>query len=317
MIYKKYLLLKSLTIFAVFCLAWQPVLISAQAVDAKLVTSYTNQMNQLREELKPKLPDLKNDQQVQQFLASDLLDAKLVKFVVLQEGKPEGLAAFAQKGKEQQLLIDRLLLDTALMKQMLVADGATRPEEGKNIGPAQYGEAMKIYTNINKASQKASEGVLQRLALAIALEYAAPSHDHDPVKRYQHFEKAFLDGELHPDFQTLDAWSLRFVVNGNEPDWMLAWGREMLRNYRPDHVLTGKDGWRYSAISRTNVLYGSNRVSQDRDELHAYQNILMNGGICGRRAFFGQFICRAFGNPAIKRPSKAHGALARWTLGIW
>lgn len=317
MIDKKYLSITTLTAFAVYCLAWQPASSSAQAADAKLVSTYTNQKNQLREELKAKLPDVKNEQQVQQLLASDSLDAKLVKFILLHEGTPEGLAAFAQQGKEQQQLIERLLSDSALMKQMLVADGASRRQEGKNIGPAQYGEAMKIYTNINKASQKASEGVLQRLALAISLEYAAPSHDHDPVKRYQHFEKAYLDGELHSDFQTLDTWSLRFVVNGNEPDWMLSWGREMLRNYRPDHVLTGKDGWRYSAISRTNVLYGSNRVNQDREELHAYQNILMNGGICGRRAFFGQFICRAFGNPAIKRPSRAHGALARWTPGGW
>ncbi len=317
MIDKKYFSITTLTACTVYLLAWQPASSSAQTAYAKLVSTYTNQKNQLRDELKAKLPDIKNEQQVQQLLASDSLDARLVKFVVLHEGTPEGLAAFAQQGKEQQELIERLLADPTLMKQMLVADGASRLQEGKNMGPAQYGEAMKIYANIDKTSQKAREGVLQRLALAISLEYAAPRHKHDPIKRYQHYEKAYLDGELHSDFQTLDAWNLRFVVNGNEPDWMLTWGREMLRNYRPDHVLTGKDGWRYSAISRTNVLYGSNRVNQDREELHAYQNILMNGGICGRRAFFGQFICRAFGNPAIKRPSRAHGALARWTPGGW
>jgi formylglycine-generating enzyme required for sulfatase activity len=303
--------------FAVFCLAWQPGIAPAQAADGKLVAHYAGQMTQLRAELKAKLPDLKNEQQVQQLLASDALDAKLVPFVVLQEATPEGLAAFAQQGKEQEQLIERLLSNPELMKQMLVADGASRSPVGKVGGPAQYGQAMKLYTDIQQASEKAKDGVFQRLALAIAMEYAAPSHDHDPVKRYQHYEKAYLDGELLSEFPTLDAWSLRFVVNGNEPDWMLAWGRETLRNYRPDHVLDGKGGWRYSAIVRTNVLYGSNRVGQDKPELHAYQNILMNGGICGRRAFFGQFICRAFGNPAIKRPSKAHGAMARWTPKGW
>jgi hypothetical protein len=303
---KKNLLLAAL---ALFCLAGDPSVASGQAADGKLVGQYTGIMNQLRAELTAKLPKLGDEQQV---LASNALDVKLVKFVVLHEGTPEGLAAFAQQGKEQEQLIERLLSDTELMKQMLVADGA-----GKNAGPAQYGRAMEIYAGINKASQKSGEGVLQQLALAIALEYAAPKFDHDPVKRYLHFEKAYLDGELVPEFPTLDAWNLRFIVNGNEPDWMLAWGREMLRNYRPDHVYTEKQGWRYSAIVRTNVLYGSNRVSQDRPELHAYQNILMNGGICGRRAFFGQFICRAFGNPSIKRPSRAHGALARWTPGGW
>jgi formylglycine-generating enzyme required for sulfatase activity len=314
---KKNLRLAAFAGLAAFSLASQPGTAAAQAADGKLAARYSDQLNKLRTELKAKLPDLKNEPQVQQLLAGDTLDAGLVKFVVLQEGTPEGLATFAQQGREQEQLIERLLADPGLMKQMLVADGPSRSQEGKNRGPAQYGRAMEIYTAINKASPKASEGILQRLALAISLEYAAPSHDHDPVKRYQHFEKAYLDGELHPEFSSLDVWNLRFVVDGNEPDWMLAWGREMLRNYRPDHVLTGKGGWRYSAIVKTNILYGSNRVNQDRDELHAYQNILMNGGICGRRAFFGQFICRAFGNPAIKRPSKAHGALARWTPGGW
>jgi len=314
---KKNFPLAALAGLAVFCLAGQPGTASAQAADGKLLARYAGMMNQLRTELTAKLPDLGNEQQVQQLLASDALDAKLVQFVVLQEGTPEGLAAFAQQGKEHEQLIERLLSDPKLMQQMLVADGANRSQQGKNSGPAQYGRAMQIYTDIHKASPKSSEGVLQQLALAIALEFAAPKFDHDPVKRYLHFEKAYLDGELHAEFPTLDAWNLRFVVNGNEPDWMLAWGRETLRNYRPDHVLTGKQGWRYSAIVKSNVHYGSNRVGQDRPELHAYQNILMNGGICGRRAFFGQFILRSFGNPAIKRPSRAHGALARWTPGGW
>lgn len=314
---KKIRPLAALAGLAVFGLAWQPSLATAQTADPKLVARYSDQMNQLRTELKAKLPDVKNEPQVQQLLASDALDAKLVKFVVLQEGTPEGLATYAQQGKEQEQLIERLLADPKLMREMLVADGASRGQDGKNTGPAQYGKAIEIYTAINKASKKAGEGILQRLALAIALEYAAPSFNHDPVKRYLHYEKAFLDGELLPEFPNLDSWNLRFVVNGNEPDWMLAWGREMLRNYRPDHVLSGKAGWRYTSIVKSNVHYGSNRVGQDRPELHAYQNILMNGGICGRRAFFGQFICRAFGNPAIKRPSRAHGALARWTPKGW
>jgi len=43
------------------------------------------------------------------------------------------------------------------------------------------------------------------------------------------------------------------------------------------------------------------------------QNILMNGGICGRRAFFGRFILRSFGIPTTARPSQGHGALCHWT----
>ena len=116
---------------------------------------------------------------------------------------------------EQAGLVEKMLSDADLMKQMLVADGARAKREGRSLGPAQYGPAMKIYTDIQKASKKAATGVLQRLALAIALEHAVPIAQAnpeaqteapdtiDPVKRYLHYEKAYLDGELDPAFERL------------------------------------------------------------------------------------------------------------------
>ena len=139
----------------------------------------------------------------------------------------------------------------------------------------------------------------------------------DPVKRYLHYEKAYLDGELDPAFERLSTWELRMVVNGDEPDETLAWGREMLRNYRPDHIYNSNEGWRYVSIVGSDVKYGSGNVKYDRPELQRYQNILMNGGVCGRRAFIGRFILRAFGIPTIARPSRGHGALAHWTPKGW
>ena len=188
---------------------------------------------------------------------------------------------------------------------------------------------MKIYTDIQQASAKAAAGVLQRLALAISLEHAVPIGQAnptaqtdapdtiDPVKRYSHYEQAYLDGELDPAFERLSTWELRMVVNGDEPDETLAWGREMLRNFRPDHILNTNEGWRYVSIVSTDVKYGSENVKYDRPELQRYQNILMNGGVCGRRAFIGRFILRAFGIPTIARPSRGHGALAHWTPKGW
>jgi len=254
------------------------------------------------------------------FLSSDKLDAKLVKYVVLFEATPRGLAEFAQQGPEHEALVEKLLADPVLMKQMLVADGA---RDGK------YGQAMKIYTDIQKASAKAKDGVLQRLALAVALEHAVPIAQRnakakadapatvDPVKRYLHYEKAFLAGELDPAFETLSAWDYRMVVNGYEPDETLAWGREMLRNYRPDHIITPDHRWRYVALVRTDVRYGSQYNKYDKPELQFFQNILMNGGVCGRRAFFGRFILRAFGIPTTARPQRGHAALAHWTPNGW
>ncbi len=297
----------------------------------KLETRYADQLNQLRTELTAKLPQ--NDQAkadtLNKFLASDALDAKFAKYVVLLEATPRGLAEFAQQGKEQAALVEKMLADADLMKQMLVADGANAKREGRGYGPAQYGQAMKIYTDIQKASKKAATGVLQRLALAISLEHAVPIGQAnptartdapdtiDPVKRYLHYEKAYLDGELDPAFERLSTWELRMVVDGDEPDETLAWGREMLRNYRPDHIYNSNFGWRYVSIVGSDVKYGSGDVKYDRPELQRYQNILMNGGVCGRRAFFGRFILRAFGIPTTARPSRGHAALAHWTPKGW
>jgi len=254
------------------------------------------------------------------FLESGKLDRQLVKYVVLLEATPRGLAEFAQQGKVQAGLIEKLLVDNYLMKQAVVADGA---KNGK------YGRAMEIYTAIQKATAKASEGVLQRLALAISLEHAVPVKQRnptgqtdapatvDPVNRYLHFEKAYLGGELDPGFRWLGAWDYRMVVNGYEPDETLAWGRKMLANYRPDHISTSDYRWRYVAVVRTDVRYGSQDNKYDKPELQFFQNILMNGGVCGRRAFFGRFILRAFGIPTTARPQRGHASLAHWTPDGW
>ena len=260
------------------------------------------------------------DLHLESFLLSDKLDAKLAKYVVLLEATPRSLAEFAQQGKEQDKLIEKLLVDSDLMKRMVVADGA---KDGK------YGQAMKIYTDIQKASTKASGGVLQRLALGISLEHATPVKQRnpksrtdapatvDPVNRYLHFEKAFLDGGLDPGFKGLSVWDYRMVVDGAEPDEILAWGREMLGNYRPDHISTSDYRWRYVKAVATEIRYGSEDNKYDKPELQFFQNILMNGGVCGRRAFFGRFILRAFGVPTTARPQRGHAALTHWTPDGW
>ena len=243
-------------------------------------------------------------------LSSDKLDAELVKGTVLAEATPQGLAEFAQQGKEQEALVEKLLADNTLMKQMLEAGGA---KFGK------YGRAMEIYTAIQQASPKANEGTLQRLALATSLEYAMLREDSnaDPVKRYLHYKKAFLNGDLDSAFKNLAVWEYRLVVNCDAPDEILAWGREMLRNYRPDHIYNPDYGWRYSATVRTEVAYGSQNVKDDLPSLHNYQNIIKDGGVCGRRAFFGRFILRSFGIPTWGATQHAHAALSHWTPKGW
>lgn len=267
-------------------------------------------------------------------LSNTGLDAKLAKFFILNEATPAALSDFAAKGAEQKKLIDALLAEEKLMLEIAVADGALPVHGGKEKAPPQYGKVMEIYSTIQQTSPKAKKGVLQRLALAVSLEFGgsaeqpadeedtdAPKPDTskaiDPVKRYLHFEKAYEAGELDTNFDVLSVWELRFVVCATERDDVLGWGREMLRNFRPDHVTAENEGWRYANLVNTDIQYGSINVGKDRPELAGMQNILMNGGICGRRAFFARYICRAFGIPATARPSSGHGASARWTPQGW
>jgi hypothetical protein len=167
------------------------------------------------------------------------------------------------------------------------------------------------------------------LALSVALEHAQPiaqsnpiDQPHapatiDPVQRYLHYGKAFLAGELDPAFQNFTTWEFRMVVDCDAPDEILAWGREMLRNYRPDHIYNPDYGWRYSATVKTEVPYGSENVKCDLATLHNYQNIIKDGGICGRRAFFGRFILQTFGMPTWGVTQHKHAALSHWTPKGW
>ena len=254
------------------------------------------------------------------FLASETLDAKLVKGAVLAHATPRGLAEFAGQGDLEAALVEKLLGDLPLMKEMLIAGGAVA---------GKYGQALKIYGEIQKTSPRAAKDFFHRLALAVALEHAVPiplrrAEDQvdpttvvDPLKRYLHYEKAWLDGELDPAFKDFSAWEYRMVVNVDAPESILAWGRQMLRNYRPDHVTTPDYRWRYSASVKTDVRYGSQNVKEDLPSLHAYQNIIKDGGVCGRRAFFGRFILRSFGIPTWGVTQHKHAALSHWTPQGW
>lgn len=253
-------------------------------------------------------------------LADDKLEPKLVKAALLTEATPLGLAQFAQQGSEQQALVDKLLADPELMKEMLVAGGAAG---------GRYGHAAQILADIQKASPRAGKGFLYRVAVATGLAHAVPVAQRnaeaeteglatvDPVKRYLHYEKAYLNGELDAAFPKLTTWEYRYVVDSYAPDEMLAWGREMLRNYRPDHVTNADYGWRYSGAVRTDVAYRHSNEYKDSDDLGFFQNVCKNGGICGRRAFFGRYIVQAFGLPARPFTQPKHAAIVRWTPAGW
>ncbi|MFO1522948.1 MAG: hypothetical protein U1G05_13085 [Kiritimatiellia bacterium] len=265
-------------------------------------------------------------------LSSDSLDARLARYIILKDATPAGLAEFARQSPENRKLVGQLLSDKDLMLQMLVNDGAEKGE---------YGQAMKIYTDILNASPKAKDGVFQRLALATCLAHATPivkrdrptgaegleasdsdtvdpdSKFIDPVQRYLSYEKWYEAGELQKGFKDLNVWNLRRVVDVVDPDEKLVWARRMLHTLRPDCIPDDDNTLVFVEVVDHEIAYGSGGLVYDLPDKHFMQNILANGGICGRRGFFCRFILQAFGVPAIERVEPGHSTVALWHPTGW
>lgn len=273
------------------------------------------------------------------------LDASLVECVVLSQSTPQSLAEFAAQGEEEEGLVDQMLKDPELMRDMLVAGGA---RDGK------YGEAMAIYNQILKASNvlddhaarkdqptaflatspspwddRTQKTILRRCALGTALEQAvpqthrwgwtpdAPESDKviDPVTRYMHYEDAYLAGDLDPMFEVLTAFECRFVTNSRAYDNEISWTRTTMANYRPDHVASSDLHWRYSRAVRTEVEY-----THDSIWIHGfprYMDIPEAGGVCGARAWFGRMTRNAFGLPTWGVQQPGHAAMTTWAPEGW
>jgi len=242
------------------------------------------------------------------FLSSDTIDRALVECAVLADATPRGLAVHAQQGAEYKARVDALLADHDLMKQMLIAGGA-------NLG--HYGQAMEILEDIRAASKQPREGILQRLAVATALELAArdlPDYGRiDPLKRYLAYEKWYLAGDLDPHFKDMTTWECRYIINDYQPEEMLAWLREMVNNYRPDAVDTPYPRDKYMPL---NVDIPQKTPQYDED-LSRIQSVVCNGGRCGPKATLGRATTRAFGIPTWGARVKAHTGMTYWTPHGW
>ena len=256
-------------------------------------------------------------------LGSDALDGKLMKAAILRHGTPAGLAEFAQQSDDHKALLDKLFADESLMKQVLSSGGANGGE---------YGEAMQVYAAILEASERARKpGILQRLALGTALQqpwldendkgsvngivFTDNQNPDGQVARFLHYEKAYLAGELDPQFKDFNAWECRFITNDPYTNEELSWGRSMLRQFRPDHITNPDQKWRYTRVVKSDLPYCSTR--HDPSLGLPQQQALALGGICGRRAFFGRFIARAFGIPSRRSTQTGHAAMNRWTPDGW
>jgi len=254
--------------------------------------------------------------EVDRFLASDAFDAKLTRCALIAHATPRGLAAFAQQGDEHKALIDAVLADEDLTRQIMQMGGAY---EGK------LGRSLQIYRAIQAASEQSHEGFLQRLALGCALEHPdgnIKDEDKTPVElmvaMYLNYEAAYHKGHLDVAFDSYPDWEYRFIFPHRSVD-DVAWLRTMMRNYRPDHIVLDDYKWRYVRIVKTDIPYTSNVKRPVRPDLglSSMQDYFLEGGICGPRAFVGKLSTAAFGIPTRGARQTGHAAMSHWTPDGW
>jgi hypothetical protein len=228
-------------------------------------------------------------------------DTDLVTYTVICQGGVKPLAQWCEHGEVEAQELISAIQDTALMRTFLESGG---PRKGK------YGKAVQLYNSIQP-----EDPVLKRLALAVSLELADPyplfrnEKEHtDAFSRYVHYEQAYLLGELDPLFSQFNIFELRNVVNSDATDDELSWGRRCLLNYRPDLVDSKDPQWQYCKLVRTDVSY--NRPDWYKSP-RSYDQILSGGGQCGPRAWFGRFICKAFGIPTWGARQVSHVEISR------
>eukprot|EP00534_Pseudo-nitzschia_fraudulenta_P003628 CAMPEP_0201121948 /NCGR_PEP_ID=MMETSP0850-20130426/5699_1 /ASSEMBLY_ACC=CAM_ASM_000622 /TAXON_ID=183588 /ORGANISM="Pseudo-nitzschia fraudulenta, Strain WWA7" /LENGTH=548 /DNA_ID=CAMNT_0047388515 /DNA_START=78 /DNA_END=1721 /DNA_ORIENTATION=- len=241
------------------------------------------------------------------------LEMSLVRSAILFRGGAKGFAKFAGESDLHGQLIETLLNNKKIMKEFLLHGGPTKKK---------YGNAMKLYTQIMAGLQKDRLYKLnKKLAMAVALEFASPqtvfdtSDEIDPLKRFAHYAKAHKKGELDPAFTYFSTWEYRMAVNSDASDEQLTWGRKMQMNYAPHITTLYDERWRYSYQVSTDVGY---RAPHWPSSPRTYQQLLSGGGREGPRAWFGRFMCRAFGIPVwgFKQKPKNIG-LTRWTPKGW
>lgn len=242
------------------------------------------------------------------------LQAQMLKGCIIVKATPAGLAEFCAADSKNGKLMDHLFKETTLMKDMIINGGA---KNGK------YGEAMKIYTDILATFPDYEDEFTptnKKLAMAVSLELATPINEFDtkiqvdPVKRYLHYRDAFKNGELDPAFPHFSIWELRHVVNCDATDDQLKWGRDMLMNYAPYIAVVQDLKLQYLYILETDVL---TRNPSWTGSPRTYQQVLSGGGKDGPNAWFGRFICKAFGIPTWGCKQGTKVGLTRWTAEGW
>lgn len=140
-----------------------------------------------------------------------------------------------------------------------------------------------------------------------------------PIDRYRFYKESHRAGKLHPMFDSLPVWALRWVVCAPFGNETLTWLQENV-----DVPLSQIDGvcWipRYRGVnSFGNTIQGPLFYAPSRPVLSCWaEDIAKNGGVCGSLSTFGATYAQARGIPATPKGQPGHCAYTyRAKPGEW
>lgn len=221
------------------------------------------------------------------------------------------LAAFSKADPAHQAFLGWLFKNTAALDLFLegcVPLGlAARDQNNYTIGI----KALEIWQKIQAADADSKEGLCLKIAIATSIAppgTGAPGAGHvkpavDPVDRYKHFKEAHKNKELVASFENLSVWELEKVVQSGASNEDLAWGREMIRSWRPD-LLNDE-----MVVNSTSFVWRRNAPPMYYP-FKGMKDVMAGGGKCGPRSSWSVFICQACGVPAIGVGQPAHACVA-------
>lgn len=179
------------------------------------------------------------------------LEEMLVECAVLVQATPQGLAAFCAEDSSHGPLVDRFLANSDWMKLMILHGGASK---------GNYGKAILIHSKLMTQIKDNSTEVRRKLALAVSLELATDlnifHYNNEfvcPFDRFWHYVNAYENNELDEKFENFTVWELRKVVDCDATNEDLQWGRDYLKAYRPDEMLSTDDKWNYVLAVKSDV----------------------------------------------------------------
>jgi len=231
----------------------------------------------------------------------------------------------AQYGPAMALYTAMLKKSTVLDHDEVMASYAAQLEAELQQQQQQHHGGNVTATGPWDDRSQATADVLIRMALGTAVEQAVPvahrfiASDDDnngfiePVPRYMHYEKAFLNGELDPAVEVLTVFEFRYSTKCQSSNDNLQWLRDTMEYYNPTHTTESYE-WRYARAVRTEVAYGDPVWPDCAPNFNA---IPASGGVCGPRAWFGRFCKRAFGLPTWGAAQPGHAAMTTWTPTGW